>query len=340
MARLSKLVLTVGAAAALLVGCGAGTDAETEGPPPERLKTVQTVKVTLDGEPGPETAGLLTADKLGYFGEAGLIVETYAPLDPARPVQYVADESVDIAVTHEPQVVLAQEEGTPVVAVGSLVPEPTLSMMWLSDSGIDGLADLEGKTIGIPGAPFQIDFLEAVLARAGLKLSDVKIKKSNYQLVPDLIKGRVDAIFGGSPNVEGAELESRGLEPVVVEAGEMGIPPYDELVVIARKDRVAANPKLFRVFMEAVNRGTAAAIEDPEGAAGAIRYADETDFDLKPTEAGVEATLPLLSTTGRIDPAKVSNLIAWMHKEGMIQRRLPASALLAQPRKGRTAGRG
>lgn len=340
MAKLRRFVLAVGAVAALLVGCGGGDDAETAGPSPERLKTFQTVKVTLDGEPGPETAGLLTANGLGYFSEVGLGVETYAPLDPTRPVQYVVDESIDLAITHEPQAVLAQEQGRPIVAIGSLVPDPTLSMIWLAKSEIGDLADLKGKTIGIPGAPFQRDFLEVALARAGLKLSDVKVEESGYRLVQHLIDGETDAIFGGSRNVEGAELESRGQEPVVVEAEAMGIPPYDELVVIAREDRVAANPKLFRVFMEAVNRGTAAAIEDPEGAAEAIALADETEFQLKPTEAGLEATLPLLSTTGRIDPAQASDLIAWMHEEGMIERRLPVPALLADLRKGRSAERG
>jgi putative hydroxymethylpyrimidine transport system substrate-binding protein len=326
-----RLALTVGTVTALLVGCGNGSDAETAGPPPERLKTFQTVKVTLDAEAGPETAGILTANSLGYFSELGLGVETYAPLDPTRPVTYVVDETADLAVTHEPQAVLAREKGAPIVAIGSLVPEPTLSMIWLEKSEIDDIADLKGKTIALPGAPFQRDFLEVALARAGLKLSDVKVKKSNYQLVPDLIKGRVDAIFGGSRGVEGAELESQGLEPIVVEAEELGIPPYDELVVIARKDRVAANPKLFRVFMEAVSRGVAAAIEDPESAAGAIAFADETEFHPKPTEAGLEATLPLLSKTGRIDPGQARNLIAWMHEEGMIERKLPVSTLLAQP---------
>lgn len=331
MARLFQSALTLGSVAALLVGCGTGNEAETAGPPPERLTTFQTVKVTLDSEPGPETAGLLTANVLGYFSEVGLAIETYAPLEPTRPVQYVVDETSDLAVTHEPQAVLAQEQGKPIVAIGSLVPKPTLSMIWSAKSKIGDLADLKGKTIGIPGAPFQRDFLAVALARVGLKLSDVKVEKAGYQLVEDLVEGKIDAIFGGSRNVEGVELESQGVEPVVVEAEEMGIQPYDELVVIARRNRVAAHPKLYRLFMEAVSRGTAAAIEDPDSATEAIASADETEFYPRVTEAGLEATLPLLSTTGRIDPAQAGDLIAWMHEKGMIRRKPPVSALLAQP---------
>lgn len=287
------------------------------------------MEITLDGEPGPETAGLLTAEALGYFDEVGLEASTYTPLGAERPIEYVLDGTVDVAVTHEPQVVLARESGGPIVALGSLVSGPTLSMMWLRESGIRDVADLKGKTVMIPGAPFQRKFLEAVLAGAGLTPADVKLKQNAYQLTSALISGRVDAIFGASPNVEGAVIESRGLEPVVTTAQELGIPPYDELVVIARKDRVSREPKLFRVFMATVARGTAAAIADPDAAVNAISRADEDEFFLEPTEAGVEETLPLLSRTGRIDPKQARDLIAWMHEEKMIRQKLPVSALTA-----------
>ncbi|HEX5983806.1 MAG TPA: ABC transporter substrate-binding protein [Solirubrobacterales bacterium] len=332
------LILALCSASLALAGCGEGKNAETTEaaettaaakPPAERLKGFQPLKVTLDGEPGPETAGLLMAKDLEYFDEVGLDVSTYAPLGPERPVEYVEDGTVDVAVTHEPQLVLAREEGEPVVALGSLVSGPTLSLISLPEAGIRDVADLKGKTVIIPGAPFQKDFLEALLEKSGLTLDDVELKQNAYQLTSALISGRADAIFGGSRSVEGAELESRDLEPVVVEAEEMGLPPYDELVVIARENRVAAEPKLFRVFMAALQRGTAAAIEDPEAALMAISRADETEFHPEPNELGLEVALPLLSEDSRIDEAQTKRLIDWMHREGMIERKLPVSALTA-----------
>jgi ABC-type nitrate/sulfonate/bicarbonate transport system substrate-binding protein len=71
-------------------------------------------------------------------------------------------------------------------------------------------------------------------------------------LVSALLSGRADAIFGGSWNVEGIELESRGAEPVITRIQDLGIPDYEELVMVARSDLVADDPRLIRDFMSAV----------------------------------------------------------------------------------------
>jgi putative hydroxymethylpyrimidine transport system substrate-binding protein len=237
----------------------------------------------------------------------------------------VAEGIVDMAVSHPPQVALAREKGIPIVALGSLVSQPTISMIWLKESKITGLADLRGKTIAFQGLPFEEAFLKAVLRRAGLAPADVEIKqtiaRAQYKLVPELASGRADAIFGGSGNVEGVELEARGLEPVVTPARELGIPDYDELVVIARRDRVKKEPELFRRFMAAVRQGTAAAIEDPEAATEAVLAGLEEESyeeNRSTVEAGLEATLPLLSRSGRIDQAQEDRLLDWMRAEGIL----------------------
>jgi len=137
-----------------------------------------------------------------------------------------------------------------------------------------------------------------------LKPGDVRIKSVDYSLVPALIDGRVDAIFGGSWNLEGVELESHGLKPVITRVQEFGVPP--------------------------VIRGNAAAAEDPRAAVNAIMEAGVagTDVSRKAMEAEVAATSPLLSKSGYMDPEQASQLADWMYEEGMIQRKPPVSALL------------
>jgi putative hydroxymethylpyrimidine transport system substrate-binding protein len=319
-----RLLLALGAVTALLAGCG--SDSDSRGPTEEPW-TFQALDLVLDGRAGPEAAGLLTADRLGYFEDLGLGLTITPPLNPERPTQYVAGGSIDVGITHLPQLVLAQEEGAPIVAVGSLVPRPTMGLISLEKSKIDGLRDLKGKTVATLGAPFQEKFLRATLAKAGLKPSDVEVKSTEREVVPELLSGRVDAIFGASANVEGAELELLGAKPVVLPAEALGIPPYDELVVIARRSRLDENPELFRRFMTAVRKGTAAAVDDPATAVEAIDFASYGEAEQKPTEAGLEATLPLLSRSGRISAEQATGLIDWMHEEGMIERKPPASAI-------------
>jgi putative hydroxymethylpyrimidine transport system substrate-binding protein len=322
-------LLALGVAAVLLAGCGEGGSAETTDKRPPKPAKPQPLSITIDGYFGPENVGILMADKRGYFEDAGLEVAIFSPVIPRRPATYLSEGVVDLAVSHEPQIVLAKEKGAPIMAVASLVPHPTATMIWLKKSGIDGIADLKGKTVAIPGLPFQEDFLASVLGRAGLTLDDVKVEDAGYEVVPALVGGRADAIFGGSWNVEGAELETRGLEPVVTRVQSLGIPDYEELVLAASRYRLSEDPQLIRAFVAAVSRGTAAAIEDPRAATNVILEGEGNEkASRKAIAAGVEATLPLLSKTGQMDPEQAGRLVDWMREEGLVERALPPSALL------------
>lgn len=331
-------VAVLGVGAVLLVGCGDEGGAETaEKPPqsqrhpepqqrPQPQKKLRGLEITLDGLPSPENVGVWMAKKRGYLEAAGIDLSIHSPVGPSLPIQYVRDGAVELALSHMPQVVLAKERGARILALRSVVPRPTAAMIWLEQSKLDDLADLKGKTIAIPGVPFQEELLRSVLEDAGLTLNDVEVKKVEYLLVEALASGRADAIFGGSWNVEGVELESRGLEPVVTRLPELGVPGYEELVLITRQDHLAKSPDLLRDFLTALARGTAAAIEDPEEAAEAI--AEQTlEPNLKAIEAGVDATLPLLSRDGRMSTGEARRLVDWMFEQGMIQRKIPASAL-------------
>jgi ABC-type nitrate/sulfonate/bicarbonate transport system substrate-binding protein len=328
-------------AAVLLGGCGGGdeatadkrlecprkTAAETPG---KQSQPPRKAWLSLHRNTGPEVVGILMAEKHGYFDDAGIELTATVGYRPAAALQYVQDESIEFGLAQQPQVVMARDKGAPIIAVGALISRPTATMIWLKKSKIEEIADLEGKTIALPGLSSQEAFLENILGEAGLTLEDVELRRVDYDLVSALASGRADAIFGGSWNVDGAALEARGLEPVITRVESLGIPAYEELVVVARGDRVARDPRLIRDFMSAVARGTAAAIENPEEAARVAGEGGEVDPALGPraTRAGVQATLPLLAEAGCMDPDQATELIDWMREEGQIKRELPASAVL------------
>jgi len=313
------MLISVGAL--LLAGCGSQGSAEDAETDPSAYRPLRNLTVTLDGNEGPENVGILMAQQRGYFVDAGLSVSILTPVLPARPVQYVVTRQDDLGVTQEPQLALAKAKGAPVIAVGGLVHRPTAAMIWLKKSHIGGIADLKGKTIAIAGVPFQKVFLANVLARAGLTLNDVKVRNVGYELVPALVSGRADAIFGGSWNLVGIELEERGLKPIVTRPARLGFPPYDESVVIARTDRVSKDPSLIRDFMSAVARGTAAAVADPRASVDAIEEAGlgGPKLSRRTMRAEVAATLPLLSKSGYMYSEEAIHLVDWMNEQGMLQ---------------------
>lgn len=283
---------------ALLValgGCGGGDETESAKPPPLPLVPKE-LDITLDGYPSAQNVGILMAEKRGYFEDVGLDVWVRTPVSRLRPVSYVAEGEVALAVSHQPQVALAQEKGAQVATFGSLISEPTAAVIWLEKSKIESIADLKGKTIAITGLPFERDFLQSILARDGLTLDDVKVQFADYDLVPALVNGQADAIFG-SWNIEGAQLEARRLRPVITPVTSLGIPAYEELVLIARPDRLSSEKRWIRAFVTAVSRGTEAAVEDPEAAARLIAN-KISEPNLAVIRAELEKTLPLLSESG------------------------------------------
>lgn len=318
------------AVTALLAGCGGGGTSGTTDERPKLPPEPTAIEVSANGYEGPEHVGFLVGEKNGYFEDVGLTVTTGSPANPSRPVRYVLSGWSDLGISHMPQVAISIASGKPIVAVGSVIPKPTAAMIWLPKSGIEVVSDLKGRTVAIPGLPFQKELLRSVLTQAGLKLSDVKLKLISYKSVPVLASGKADAVFGGSDNVEGAELRALGMKPVVTPVQDLGVPPYEELVLFASRERVAKEPQLIRDVLAGLSHGTAAAIRNPRRAIEVVENGAEPNPDStrKGMRLGVEATLPLLSPGAEMDPGQAETLVDWMYAEEMIPKKVPVSALL------------
>jgi putative hydroxymethylpyrimidine transport system substrate-binding protein len=283
----------------------------------------QALSLTLDFYPNPDHAGIYMAQKLGYFEEAGLDVSVHTPADPAAPIKLLAAGQTDLAISYEPEVLLAKEQGLDVVAVSALVNRPLTSMIWLKKSGVKGIADLRGKTVATAGIPYQDAYLKTILARAKLDSSDVKAVNVGFGLLPALLGGKAQAMLGGFSNVEGVDLRLRGADPVITPVDKLGVPRYDELVLATQRKRMDEDPQAIRLFIAALARGTEAAAKNPEAATKALLEANP-DLEPKLTRAEVAATLPLLDPArgghpyGYMDPAQWREFIGWMRDNELI----------------------
>lgn len=302
--------------ASLVAGCGEKEESIRGGEPEE-------LQLMLDFFVNPDHAGIYAALENGHFEEAGLDVTPRVPSDPSAPIKLVASGEADLAVSYEPEVLLARDQGLPVVAVASLVSEPLTSLISLPDAGIVNPADLRNKTIATAGIPYQDAFLGRILRDERIDEDDVEQVSVGLGLEQAVLSGKADAMLGGFRNIEGVSLEERGENPRVVPADELGIPTYDELVLVASSDVIEENPEPIRLFIAALERGTQDAIEDPGAATDAVVEAGD-GLDPKLTEAEVDATLPLLDPPGKkpfgyMDEAEWDEFASFLAEEGFIE---------------------
>ncbi len=321
-----RAIAVLGLLAALLAA-GCGEKEERIGGEPEEFT------LALDFYVNPDHAGIYTALERGYFEQAGLEVEAQVPSDPSAPVRQVAAGRADLAISYEPEVLLAREEGLPVKAVAALVPRPLTSVIWTEDAGLREIADLRGKTVATAGIPYQADFLDEILSREMMSSDDVEQIEVGLGLLPAVLSGRADAMLGGFLNVEGVDLAERGEKPTVLPVDELGIPTYDELVLVANADRLEEDPEAIRLFIDALARGTREAVEDPKSATESVLEAgDGLDPDL--TAAEIDATLPILAQRdpkkpfGYMNPAEWERFAGFFADRGLITTRPGADELL------------
>ncbi len=220
--------------------------------------------ILLDWFINPDHGPIIVALEKGFFAEQGLEVTLVEPADPNNPPKLVAAGQAALAISYQPQLHIQAAAGLPLARVGTLVATPLNTLLVLDDSPIKSIADLKGRTVGFSVGGFEDAMLAAMLARHDLTLDDVKLVNVNFSLVPSLLSGQVDAVIGAYRNFELNHLAIEGRKGRAFYVEEEGVPPYDELILIAKNDKLD-DPRLPKV-LRAVERGVQYLVNHPDDA--------------------------------------------------------------------------
>jgi putative hydroxymethylpyrimidine transport system substrate-binding protein len=314
MKRRVVLVLLAALGALALAACGEKKDVLSA-----PGGSSQALTLMLDWVPNADHVGIYQALSEGDFTKAGLDVHVRVPGDPATPLELLAAGKVDAAISYEPEVLLARNRGLPLVSVAAIVQAPLTSIISLPSkhNHIRTPANLRGKSVGDAGIPYQHAYLTTILANAHVPVGKVKEVNVGTNLVPAMLSGRVDATLGGYWNYEAIQLRQRGKHPDVIRMESVGVPTYDELVLVVRRSTLMEKPDLIRRFVQALGRGYASVRSNPaEGVASLVRA--NPGLDQKLQLASVRATLPVFfpSTAGKPwgwqDPSRWNAYGQWM----------------------------
>ena len=156
--------------------------------------STEKLTLMLDWFPNVDHLPIYLARERGFFQRAGIAVDIVSPSDTADALKLAAAGQIDLAVSYQPQAIIAAAGGLPVKVVGRLVVHPLTTLLYLKSSGFSNPAELSGKKIGytVPGL---MDILLAAFARINGIEGHTPVHVG-FAIVPSLTSGRVAAVMG------------------------------------------------------------------------------------------------------------------------------------------------
>ena len=279
--------------------------------------------IMLDWFVNPDHAPLIVAQENGYFKSTGLEVKMIAPADPNDPPKLVAAGKVDLAVSYQPQLHVQVSEGLPLARIGTLVSTPLNSLVVLEGGPIKSIKDLKGKKIGFSVGGFEDALLAAMLSKHNLSIKDVELINVNFSLSPSIVAGKVDAVIGAFRNFELNQMDIIGRPGIAFYPEEEGVPPYEELIIVANKAKVT--DKRYSQFLDAVERGVQYLINHPNKSWQLfIRAHKNLDDELN--RRAWRDTLPRFALRpSALDSKRYNRFAAFLKKQGLIKKVQPVS---------------
>lgn len=284
--RLPSLLAPALLLVALCAGCGSVTGSDR----PNRDATV-----LLDFSPNAVHAGIYMATARGYDEAEGVRLRVRAPGASTDALKALQAGRTDMAILDIHDLGLARERGADVVGVMAVVQRPLAAV--LAAPEVRRPRGLEGRRVGVTGLPSDSAVLASIVRGDGGDPGRVRETAIGFRAVPALLSGRVDAATAFW-NVEGVALAAagRGFREFRVE--DYGAPAYPELVLCTTPAVLAERKPTVRATIRALQRGYAAAQNDPESAvaamAGAVR-----DLDPAVLAAQLDAVAPAFTAGAR-----------------------------------------
>ncbi|EDQ04305.1 Putative thiamine biosynthesis protein [Sulfitobacter indolifex] len=282
--------------------------------------------VMLDWFINPDHGPIILAEEKGYFADAGLDVELISPADPNEPPRMVAAGRVDLAVSYQPELHLAQREGLDLRRVGTLIETPLTCLVVRAAGPVQEMADLKGRKVGFAVAGVQEMLLDAMLSNNGVAPSEVEQINIGWSISPALMSGQVDGVIGAFRNFELNQMAIEGHEGRCFYPEAEGVPAYDELIYVAHADDM--NRDMIARFLSATERAAADIVNDPTGS-GETFFASDAELRNELNTRAWQDTWPRFATRpAAVDHGRYDRFETFMLESGVVEATIPAADLV------------
>ncbi|HWF72134.1 MAG TPA: ABC transporter substrate-binding protein, partial [Solirubrobacteraceae bacterium] len=210
------------AATLALAGCGSTAPAGSH--------ALKTATLILDFTPNAIHTGIYAALARGYDVAAGVRLHVVAPAASTDSIKLLETGRVNFAILDIHDLAIARERGQDIVGIMPIVERPLAAV--IAAPAIGNPRQLDGRTVGVTGAPSDYAVLDSIVSGAGgdtRKLHDITI---GFNAVPDLLAGRVAAATAFW-NDEGVAITHARPGFHVFQVYDYGAPAYPELILCA-----------------------------------------------------------------------------------------------------------
>ncbi|ASA26266.1 ABC transporter substrate-binding protein [Paenibacillus donghaensis] len=276
------------------------------------------LSIMLDWYPNAVHSFLYAAEQQGYFADAGLDVEIQMPADSNDALKLVAAGKVDLALSYQPQVLMARGEQIPVKSIAALVRHPLNHLMVPQDGAVKTPKDLAGGTVGYSSIPLYEAMIRTMVANDGGDPASLQLTDIGFDLIPAIATGRTDAIMGGFINHEQLILEKEGHPVLSLDPTDYGVPDYYELVLVSSEQGLQDSQGYFSQFIQAATKGQQFVQEHPKEAIAWLLEQEDATSPLDPEieQKSLQILLPLMDAGneafGYQDPAVWEQVHEWL----------------------------
>jgi NitT/TauT family transport system substrate-binding protein len=255
--------------ASLLIGCGGSSSSSESGSADSgSAGSTEKIKLTyrLDWLVGGAHTCYYRAASAGHFEKQGLDVEILEGSGSGTTATLVANGENDFGFSDAGVVAKTVNTGAAIKLVAGIYQRTPSVIISLKESGINGPADLDGKTVGASTGEAPLQLLPAYLSAAGVDPKAAKVVNMDPgSKIPALLKGRVDAIVGyATDDLPAAETEAPGKLAVQYYA-DNGVTTLSNGIITSQK-MIDEQPETVRKFVTAVQEGFADCEADQAGA--------------------------------------------------------------------------
>ena len=287
--------------------------------------SAQKLTLMLDWFPNVDHLPIYVARHQGLFADQGLDIVILSPSDTSDALKLAAAGQVDIAISYEPQTIIAAARGLEISVMGRLIEHPLTTLLFLKGKGIETPKDLEGKKIGytVPGL---MDVLLNAFARLnGIeKYSAVNV---GFSIVQSLTAGKVDAVMGPFKTYETVTMAHKGYEVGYFELENWGIPDYDELVLVASRKTMKKNQTAMLNVRRIIDQAIQYVRSNPQNALKQY-FQEVPEADRKIERDAFELTLPYYAQRQTLDVKQWQQFADFALKYGLIDRPVDVKTII------------